>query len=207
MTNPSRLLIIPTLLALVLLLPVAPLSAQENLDSIFKRVNELVAQKNYTKALEELGWANKEIEKLNSQHLQSFFPAEVEGYKGGKFESSNALGFTNLERTYTKGSQEIRLSLTGGQGAAGMPGLGGLAALGKMAAMMGNQPGTDTFRISGRTASLSGGEGEPNELTIFLDSGSVLRLEADSGVDTASVRKFAEGLQIESLDNYLRGQA
>ena len=88
-----------------------------------------------------------------------------------------------------------------------MAGLGGLAALGQMAAMMGGgTPGSDTFRIGGRTATLQATPGSSSsDLTIFLDSGSMLKIESYDGVSGDVLKQMAENLKINDLDNYLKG--
>ncbi|MBX7145281.1 MAG: hypothetical protein K1X79_12575 [Oligoflexia bacterium] len=203
-----RKLIGTSVLAGALFLPA--LSRAEDINSIFKRVNDLVAAKNYSKAIEELGWATKELEKLNSQQIQGFLPDQLAGFVGKKVEANNALGFSNIERSYEKpGTQtRVKVSITGGAGGAAAGGLGGLAAFGKMAALMGaGAGGQDTFRINGRTATLEKNEdGKSAHLTVFLDSGSMLSLEMDNGADDAKLREMAEALDINKLDNYLRGQ-
>ena len=182
----------------------------EDINDIFKRVNDLVASKNYTKALEELTWAQKEIEKLNLTQVQSFFPDTLAGFTGAKFEANSALGMTNLERQYSKAgsSETVKLSLSGSSsGGAAAGGLGGLAAFGRMAAMMGGGQGQDTFRISGRTATMQKEDGSDSaQLTVFLDSGSILSLELSNGSDASVLKTMAEALKLNDLDNYLRGQ-
>jgi hypothetical protein len=190
-------------------LSMAASAAAEDINDIFKKVNELVQAKNYSKALEELGWAKKEIEKMNSKQLESYFPDTLNGFKGQPVSASNALGFTNIERLYKKDeSTSVKVSLTG-SGPGGVPGgLGGLAAFGKMAAMMGNNgDGSDTFRINGRTAQLEEHSDEKRaELTVFLDSGSILKFEG-SNTDGGALKQMAEALKIGDLDTYLKGGA
>jgi hypothetical protein len=200
------------LLIAALLISFAPVSSRaEDINTIFRKVNDLITAKNYTKALEELGWAQKEIEKMNLTQIQSFFPDTLAGFTGAKFEANSALGMSNLERQYTKagGTESIKLSLSGSaSGGSGAGGLGGLAAFGRMAAMMGGQgAGKDTFRISGRTAQLENEDAGSPQLTVFLDSGSVLSLEASNGTNADTLRSVAEALKINDLDNYLRGQS
>jgi hypothetical protein len=55
--------------------------------------------------------------------------------------------------------------------------------------------------VDGRTASLNE-QGNP-ELTVFLDSGSILQF---SGGSAASLKSMAEAFNVGKLDNYLRGQ-
>ena len=194
------------LLALASLSLVASPVFAEDLNEIFTKVNEQVTKKNYSKALEELGWARKELEKLHREKLQSYFPNQLGDFSGGKFEANSALGFTNIERSYSKADATIRLSLVGESG--GGQGLGGLAALGKMAAMFGEQAGQESFRIAGRTATLTQQEGSDSaELTIFLESGSMLKLEQSSGAQGSALKTLAEKLDLAGLDGYLKGQA
>ncbi|MBP9838699.1 MAG: hypothetical protein KBC84_08290 [Proteobacteria bacterium] len=174
----------------------------ENLNDILKRVNDFVAQENYPKAMEELSWANKEIEKMHSTKLGQILPAEVNGFKGEAAKMESALGFTNVSKVYKNGSKVIKLNMSG---ASSQGGLGGLAGLAKMGMMMGGaQPGMETFRIKGRTANLDTQDSSP-KVTVFLDSGSMLNIEAEDGVDAEAVKTFAEAIDVEKLDNYLKG--
>ena len=189
-----------TLLAIPVICGASPALAEE-LNDIFKRVNEFVQQKNFPKAMDELSWAQKEISKMHQTRLGELLPAEVNGFKGAEPEFQSVLGFTNIERQYSQGEKQIRLQISGGSGG---DGLGGLAGLAKMGMMYGGvQPGTDQFRIEGRTATLKT-DGSP-EITVLLESGSILQLNADEGVDGPTLKKFAEALKIGALDNYLKG--
>jgi len=183
----------------------APLSAlAEDVNAIFEKVNTYIEQKNFTKALEELKWAENEIGKMHTEQLKSFFPDELAGFKGSKIEVSSALGMTNLERQYTKDNNSVTLTMTGGSGAAGGA-MGGLAGLARMGMMMGGQgSGQQSFRIKGQTANLTE-DGGRTELTIFLDSGSMLKLESRTEGFGQELRQIAENIQIEELEKYLKG--
>jgi hypothetical protein len=185
------------------LIPVltATVAYAEDLPAIFKKVQELVEQKNYAGAMKELSWAQQELEKMHQQRLADMLPAEVDGFKGDKPEVQSALGFTTLEREYSKGEQRITLSISGGTGNEAMAGLAGIA---KMGAMMGGvQPGVDKVRLGSLTATLDSTDSP--EMTVFLDSGSVVTLKTGNGVDGAALKKFAEGLKLVELDYYLKG--
>jgi len=192
-----------TVVLLIATLFVIPFSAQaEDVKAIFEKVNTYIEQKNFTKALEELKWAENEIGKMHNQELKNFFPDEVAGYKGGKVEVSAALGMTNLERNYTKANNTVTLTLTGG-GAGGA--MGGLAGIARMGMMMGGQgAGQDTFRIKGQTASLTE-QNNRTELTVLLDSGSMLKLETRAADMGKELRNIAENIKIEELEKYLKG--
>ena len=111
------------------------------------------------------------------------------------------MGFDNIERDYSGNGKKINVSVTGGGAGSAMGGLAGLARMGMM--MGGQQPGVDSFRIDGKTANLDTTGGKA-ELTVFLDSGSILKVEGN-GVDAATIKSFAEGLKISNLDNYMKG--
>ncbi|MCB0353877.1 MAG: hypothetical protein KDD64_10145 [Bdellovibrionales bacterium] len=188
---------------LVASLVVLPAAHAEEIDAIFKKVNEYIAQQNFPKALEELNWAQKEINKMHVERLKSFFPDSLAGFTGNQTEVNAALGMTNVERRYSNGAKNVSLSLIGGSG--GGP-LGNIAGFGRMAAMMGGQPGQDTFRINGLTANLVDKPNNP-ELTVFLDSGSMLKLEGSGQASGKELREIAEGFDLASLDKYLKGTA
>jgi len=194
----NRPLIIAALSTLLFCQP----AVAEDINEVFKKVEEYVQQKNFPKAMEELGWAQKELEKMHQARLAELLPGSIDGFTGEEPQFQSAMGFSSIERQYVKGDDSIRLSIAGAAGADGMGGLAGLAKMGMM--MGGAQPGTDQFRIDGRTATLDT-SGSP-ELTVLLESGSVLQIRSsDESVDGATLKKFAQGLKIADLDSYLGG--
>lgn len=179
-----------------------PASA-EDIHEVFKKVEEYAQQKNFPKALEELQWAQKELEKMHQQRLGELLPGSVDGFTGEEPQFQSAMGFSSIERQYVKGDDSIRLSIAGAAGADGMGGLAGLAKMGMM--MGGTQPGKEQFRIDGRTATLDTSNGSP-ELTVLLESGGILQLQANGeSVNAAALKKFAQALKLGDLDSYLKG--
>jgi hypothetical protein len=137
--------------------------------------------------------------------MTSFLPDELAGYSASGAEANSAMGITNIERKYTKGSEKVKVSITNMGGAGGA---GGIAAIGRMAALMGNQPGMDSFRIQGKTATLQQRQGSNRaELSVYLDSGAMLKLESSNLADSGVLKKMVEELKVSDLDNYLRGMA
>lgn len=176
----------------------------EDLNAIFKRVNDLVAAKNYSKAMDELDWAKKEIEKMHMARVEEFFPGSLSGFNGQKFDTNSVLGFTNIERNYVQGKKTVKLSLTGGTGAGGSA-LAGFAQLGRMAAMMGGSgSGNEALRIQGRTAMMESVAGSAS-VTVILDSGSFLKLESKDEVTSEQLKSMVDGIKIDELDTYLKG--
>jgi len=175
----------------------------EDVKEVLDRVNTLYKEGNYSKALEELEWARKEIEKSNSKSLATLLPDELAGLKGDKAETSSALGITNIERSYSDSkNQKVKVTLTqtGGTGGA----MGGLAGLGQMAAMFGAQSGQDVFRIDGMTASMEG-EGEGAKLQVFLSSGSILAFDLLEGTNSAILKEMANKIGLASIDKKIKG--
>jgi hypothetical protein len=181
----------------------ATVAHAEDLKPIFDKVQQYYQEKNYAKALEELSWAQKEIEKANTQATVGFFPDEVDGFKGGKVENANVFGITNIERTYSKSEDSIKVSLLGSSKGQQNP-LGGLAAMGQMAAMMGGQPGMDSFRMDGRTAMLEQ-QDDSVTLTIFLDGSSMMKFEMSGSNNGENLKKFASNFKIADIEKHLKG--
>jgi hypothetical protein len=178
-------------------------ASAEDLSTLFQRVNQYSSSGNYTKALEELAWARKEIEKMHMTKLTSLLPESIAGHTGQPTKSEGALGFTSVNRIYSKGNSQIELSISGSSSMSGGP-MGGLAGLGRMAAMMANTPGNETFRIDGRTANLEMA-GSNSSLTVFLNSGSILKLQG-RGTNADTLKEAARGINIGNIDSYLSGQ-
>ncbi len=193
-----------TLSLLAGLAVITNIAIAEDLDDSLAKVKQLVTEKNYSAALEELGWARKEIEKMNSGQLSSFFPDQLAGFQGGKLESNSAMGFTNIERTYSKSGTSVKVSMTSGSlGGAG--GMGGLGSLGQMAAMFGGSaPGQESLRIKGRTAMLEEREGTA-DLTLFLTSGPIIKLEGTQAATGKILRDLASALPLDEIETYLKG--
>lgn len=153
-------------------------------------------------------WAGLERKSRSSITIssKSFFPDELAGYKGLKLETNSVFGINNVERAYKgKDGSEIKVSLTGGTGGAGAgAGFGQLAALGGMAAMMqGQNDGSETFRLDGRTANLQLERAGGSELTVFLNSGSILKLEMSNKATSDALKGFASAIKVNDLDGYL----
>jgi hypothetical protein len=188
-------------------LAAASVCLAEDLNQIFKKVNDYAAAGNYAKALEELSWAKKELEGMHLKKLGTMLPDQLADLTGQPAKTQSVMGITSLEKEYKGNGKTVKLTLTGGTGKAGAGGFGGLAAMGQMAAMMGGgESGMDTYRIAGRTAMLEAQPGSNNaSLTIFLESGSILKLENTKSGDGESLRAMGEALKIADIDNYLKG--
>ncbi len=191
-------------LVLVCLLPLS--SHSEDINAVFKRVNELVAQKSYAVALGELGLARQEIEKLHFQRVQEFLPATVGGFTGGDIRTGGALGVTTVDRDYSKGALTLKLGIRGGNSGTGPGSFGSIAQLGRMIASTQKQPGVESVRI-GLQPGIIKMAGAKNTLTLFLESGAVIVVEGPTSATNEELKNFAGALDIISLEKYLSGKS
>jgi hypothetical protein len=185
-----------------------PLAAEE-LEAIFRKVTQQASAANYTKALEELTVARKELERLHLERLKSFFPESLAGLSGGEFESNSTLGMLRLERKYRVGESKsdltssVKVSLLGSGAKAG---LGDMPDLGRVAALLAKQSGQDTLKIHGRKAQLvESGSNKSAELTVYLASGMLLKLEARKLDSSSLLKDMASAIDLDQLEKYLKG--
>lgn len=181
----------------------------EDADQIFARIKDFDSKGNFPKAIEEVEWLKKELQKKHMQKIQTLLPQKIGDLAGEPAKAQGALGFHTIERNYGAAGQGIKLTISGGGLGGATAGMGSLAALGQMAAAMGGENlNTETFRLAGATANIeSKPENKSAELTVFLQSGSILQLEQDGSADAAALKTKAQSIeaQIQALDNYLRG--
>lgn len=180
----------------------------EDIEVIFKKVNELRAAGKYSQALSELGWAEKELERLNMEKIQSYIPANIPGFTAEKLKSNSALGMMNIERVFNRSSDgvQIRVSLIGaGNNSAAAAGFGSLAALGQMAAAMGNNAiGQEAFRVEGNTATLAAdNEARTADLSVSVE-GIVVKMEMSGAADKEALRKVLNSMDIKGMMEYLK---
>jgi hypothetical protein len=190
-------------LALLCLLPLRVQA--EDINAVFKRVNDLLAQKSYAMALGELGLARQEIEKLHLQRIQAFLPQTVAGFTGGNIRTGGALGVMTVDREYTKGALTLQLGFRGGNSGNGPGTFGNIAQLGRVVATTQKQPGVESVRIGAQTGIIKA-SGPKNTLTLFLESGSVLMVAGPVSATNEELRTFAEALDVVNLEKYLSGK-
>jgi hypothetical protein len=169
-------------------------AAAQDVGALLDGAKKYAAEKNFPKALEQLGLARVELEKLNSEGLGRFLPDELAGLTGEKAVSNAAAGITNISRSYGKDGQSLKVSLLAGRE---------LEKLSRMALVMGADP--KAFRIQGRTGHLDEKAGA-TQLTVFMNSGAVLQLKSDKAEQADLLRKAVAGLDLDKIDQYLQGR-
>ena len=199
----SKVSLLTALLAL-LALP-ALCMAEEDFAEILKRAQTLKDQGKFTAAMEELSWATKQLQTLHTQKLEAFLPEKLLDFTGGQVQSNSAMGFMNIERTYSGAPGKVKLSLSGSasSGGAAAQGLGALANLAGMAAMMGNAPGMDTVRVKDQRATVESANGEM-KLTIPMSNGIIFSAEQTEGkVTKEQLVALAESFDFAGLNAYV----
>ena len=168
-----------------------PADACEEAARLMREDNDLVG------ALEEAKWCVEALEQLKENQALAVFPDEVGAFAGGETSQQNTFGISLIERTYTGGSESIKLTLTGGGGAAS-----GLAALAQLGAELGVQGGTKT-RIQRRTVIDMSAEDDGVLYMVQLRSGGLLNVTSESA-SKETVLEFLKEFPIAELDDALK---
>ena len=147
-------------------------------------------------ALEEARWCVTQLEQLKQGEISTFFGDEINGFKGGKLEQQEAMGFSMVERRYSKDGKIISVSLSGGTSGVANNAFSALASLGMSAS------GGKKVRIQRRTASLNTDAGN-NQLGVTMKSGGLLNFESRD-LSAEEVIAFAKEFPVADLDDALK---
>jgi len=115
--------------AAAMLLVAAPLSAGE-FDTLEQQLDvnplencqeaiQLYQEGDLNGAIELAGLCKDEMEQIKQNLAAASFKDEVMGFAGGELSQGGAMGFTQVERTYSRDGDSVQVTLTGGS-AAGM---------------------------------------------------------------------------------------
>ena len=146
-------------------------------------------------ALEEAKWCVTQLEQLKQNQTVKFFKDTINGYTGGEVTQQSAMGFTMIERNYSKANKEIKVALTGGNSGGALSAFSALAQFGLQTA------GTSKVRIQKRSAVVTDENGRLS-MMITLKSGAMLGLESDA-VSKDELIDFAKAFPVKELDNSL----
>ena len=185
-------------------------SAQETFESFIEAAKKAKDEGRIIKAIDELSWAKKELDKLHSQKLTTFFPAEVGGLKGAEPKNENVLGLMTLTRNYSGADTDIELTLVGASGSkdSASQGLGMFAGLAQMGmAMEANQPGNETIRLKDKTAILKK-NGDNYEVSISLSNGNTItgKTTKNTAKTKDKLLEVMNTLDVAGIEKYLGGQ-
>jgi len=154
---------------------------------------ELIKEDDLEGALEEARWCVTQLEQMKQGQVSAFFIDEVNGYKGGELEQQEAMGFSMIERSYSKDGKIIKVSLSGGASGAANNAFAALANFGM------NSAKGKKVRIQKRTGILNKDK-RSNQLGITLKSGGLLNLESRD-VSGEELVAFAKKFPVADLDD------
>ncbi len=183
--------IVLTLLASVLAL--APAHAANDPEKVFEEVIKLYKSGDTEGALEEARWGVELLEQERQDAVSDLFPDEIGDFKGNELSKNKAMGMMVTERSYAKGSDTVRVSLT--EGSAGGGPMAGLGALAQMAGAFGGGRKVRIQRRSG-TAMDDGGN---RQIFIGLESGGSLMFETND-LSLDDLIAFAEQFPVAKID-------
>ena len=177
-----------------LMFPVFAL-ADDDPAKLCKQAAELYKEGDLEGALEEAKWCVTQLEQLKQNQTVKFFKDTINGYTGGEVTQQSAMGFTMIERNYSKANKEIKVALTGGNSGGALSAFSALAQFGLQTA------GTSKVRIQKRSAVVTDENGRLS-MMITLKSGAMLGLESDA-VSKDELIDFAKAFPVKELDNSL----
>lgn len=143
-------------------------------------------------ALEEARWCVTQLEQLKQKQVAAFFLDEINGYKAGKLNQQQAMGFSSVERSYTKDGKKIKVSMTGGNSDTATNAFAALASMGMQMAA-GNK-----VRIQKRSAVVNT-ENRTIKVIVTLKSGGMLNFESRD-VSADALVAFAKKFPVAKLD-------
>lgn len=178
-------------------------SSAEDPGSLIESGNALLKQGKYSKAIEDLQWAIREIRKLQADELMKFLPESVAGYEAFDDEAdAAAAAILNISLIETgrrfeakDGDEAVTVKIMAGE----MGGTG-LGAMMKMAQMYGTQDG-ELVRIKGYKCTIEWEDGADNgTLTVVLDNDIQVTIEISQGKKD-NLRKFVELVDLDGLES------
>jgi len=171
-----------------------PATAEDNPSAICSSAANLAKEGDIAGALEEARWCVTQLEQLMQEQVSSFFPDEVNGYTAGEIKKEQIMGMAIIECDYSKGDNEISVSLTGGGSSGSGNALSAIAMMGMQMGAMGQK-----VRIQKRSAVIID-ENNSIQVVVTLKSGGILTFES-RGTSSDTVVAFAKKFPVAKLDD------
>ncbi|HBC57425.1 MAG TPA: hypothetical protein DCZ03_09695, partial [Gammaproteobacteria bacterium] len=147
-------------------------------------------------AIKEAEWGMGGLKELDREARKNLFPEKLAGFGGQDFSDQSAMGVTVIERIYSKGNKDIKVSLTE-IGGSNNP-LAGMAALGQMFGQTSNQ-----IRLSGRVNGSKNVQGNRVEITASVQN-QMLSISSSTASEEEVVG-VAKEFPIEAFQAYYSG--
>ncbi|MCU0612059.1 MAG: hypothetical protein MUE60_09760 [Candidatus Eisenbacteria bacterium] len=178
------------------------LARGEDPATLIQSATEFLNQGKYSKAIEDLQWALREIRLLQTVELKKFLPQSVSGYTAEEVDADAAaaamfnINLVEAERKFqaSSGDEYVDLKITSGD-----IGGAGLGAMMKMSQMFGEQQG-ELVRVKGRKCTLEwDADNSSGKLTCVLDNDIQVTVEVSNG-QKATPAKFMELVNLDGLE-------
>lgn len=162
----------------------------------------MLKQGKYSKAIEDLQWAIREIRIIQIGELKKYLPTTASGYTVEEVQPDASvaavfnINIVEAERRFNArgGDERVSVKITSGD-----IGGAGLGAMMKMAQMFGQQQG-ELVRVKGRKATVEwDADSRSGKLTCVLENNVQLTVEVTDG-QKASLTKFAEMVDLDALE-------
>lgn len=157
----------------------------------------LAKQGKITEAIKEAEWGMGGLKELDRAAKKALFPAKLAGFTGQAFTDQSAMGMTVIERIYSNGNKDVKVTLTE-IGGSNNP-LAGMAALGQMFGQTSNQ-----IRLPGRVTGSKNVQGNRVEITASIQN-QMLSISSTSASE-AEVEGVAKEFPVEAFQAYYAGK-
>ncbi len=189
--------------AALVVVPLTCVVAQaDDVTTLIDSAKDNYAAHKYTKAIEDLEWAKKEIMNRQIGSVKDFLPAEIDGMKGVDVEEGAVLGVRGVSRKYgtADGSKSVVISFVSGEGSAAANGLG---ALMKMAASLGAmEAGTSSKLViaKGYKGQFVPEGKQSGTLTFNLNGGRMVTIQTTGYQGASMAEKVAKNLDLSKIE-------
>ena len=179
--------IVPT--ALMALLVFTGVSFADDVTDQIELAKKAYGQNDYNKSMEALDTAAILIRQKRSDSIEELLPAALPGWKAGRKKSKSFMGMLIVTRTYTKGFDEVEITVD-----TGSPLMDLVGALYTSRVVTGDERKLrmiDGRRVSYNTIS--------NHYLAIIDKKTMVKVEGTDNVEEATLRAFYQNIDTEKL--------
>ncbi len=174
----------------------------DNFTDLIRSAEKNYKAQNYSKALEDLEWARKEISNQHLKSMKSFFPAEIDGMVGKDVDGASVMGIQGITKIYTSSDQTRSVSISLVSGGASPAG-GGLGSLMNMASSLGMMVSDGNSKViieKGYKGQFVMEDRASGTLTFNLNGGKIIAIETEGYNSPAMAEKVAKMLDLAKIE-------
>ncbi len=175
----------------------------DNVTELLNSAKKHYAAHNFSKALEDLEWARKEISSQHLKSMKAFFPANIDGMRGTDVDSGDVMGVRGVTREYSNNDQtkSVVISFLSGSNTASANGLGALMSMASSMGFM-NAGGNSKVVIEKgyKGQFIQEGGDSTGRLTFNLREGKIIVIETTGYKGSFMAEKVAKMLNITKIE-------